>query len=124
MKPIKVALAIAVLTVVAGPAALAVGKQEGAPPHGKGVGHGPEYAPANPTPGPKNGAPPKGNAYGVHCKGESKEHVKGEQGTAFSRCVKNMAQAAHHKNMAPGQVCKGESKEHVKGEKGTAFSRC
>jgi len=38
--------------------------------------------------------------------------------------VKNLAQAANHKNMAPGQVCKEEGKKHVKGEKGTAFSRC
>ncbi|MEX0971829.1 MAG: hypothetical protein WDZ46_01050, partial [Solirubrobacterales bacterium] len=55
---------------------------------------------------------------------ESKQHVKGEKGTAFSRCVRNMAQAANHENMAPGRVCQGESKQHVKGEKGTAFSRC
>jgi hypothetical protein len=74
---------------------------------------GPEYTPA-----------PQGNAYGVACKGESKEHHAGEKGTAFSRCVTTMAHAAHHPNQAPGQVCKGKSKKHVKGEKGTEFSRC
>lgn len=74
---------------------------------------GPEYTPA-----------PQGNAYGVVCRGKSKEHVKGEKGTEFSRCVTAMAHAHNHPNQAPGQVCKGKSKEHVKGEKGTEFSRC
>jgi hypothetical protein len=125
MKSIKIALVIAALALVAGPAALAAGKPEGAPPYGKGKGHGPEYTPAEPpTPGPKDGLPAQAKAYGRYCKGESKKHVKGEQGTAFSRCVKAMAQAATHENMPPGRVCKDESRKHVKGEKGTAFSRC
>jgi hypothetical protein len=29
---------------------------------------------------------------GQVCKGESRKHVKGEKGTAFSRCVKHVAQ--------------------------------
>jgi hypothetical protein len=91
--------------------------------HAKGHGHtgatgatgstGPEYTPA-----------PKGNAYGVICHNESKEHKRGEKGTAFSRCVTALAHAHNHPNQAPGQVCKGKSKKHVKGEKGTEFSRC
>lgn len=76
---------------------------------------GPEYAPA---------PPPPAKAYGVICKGESKEHHEGEKGTAFSRCVTAMAHAANHPKQAPGQVCKGKSKKHVKGEQGTEFSRC
>jgi hypothetical protein len=75
---------------------------------------GPEYAPPQ----------PQGNAYGVICRGESKKHVKGEKGTAFSRCVTALAHAHNHPNKAPGQVCKGKSKKHVKGEQGTEFSRC
>jgi hypothetical protein len=116
----KIALVAGALALSVSPAALAMGKPEGVPPHGNGAheGNGPNYTPAEPLP------PNHAKAYGVRCKGESKEHVKGKQGTAFSRCVKNLAQAANHKNMAPGQVCKEEGKKHVKGEKGTAFSRC
>jgi hypothetical protein len=110
---IKIALVTGVVALACGSTALA------AKPADVPKGDGPTYTPAEP-PGP----PDHAKAYGVRCKGESKEHVKGEKGTAFSRCVKNLAQAAEHKNMAPGRVCKGESKKHVKGEKGTAFSRC
>lgn len=128
MKP-RIALAIGALALVASPTALAVGKPEGTPPHGHGQGAangaGVNYAPGEKGPrGPQGGLPEKAKAYGRNCQGESKKHVDGEKGTAFSRCVNNMAQAASHKGMAPGQVCKGESKKHVKGEKGTAFSRC
>lgn len=70
------------------------------------------------------GPNPEANAYGVHCKGESREHVKGEKGTDFSRCVTAMARAAHNENLTPRQACKETSRKHVKGEKGTPFSRC
>jgi hypothetical protein len=83
--------------------------------NGKGQGEGPNYETAPPS---------HAKAYGKYCKGESKKHVKGEKGTAFSRCVKTMARAANHENQSPGQVCKGKSKKHVKGEKGTEYSRC
>lgn len=63
-------------------------------------------------------------AYGVYCKEESREHVKGEKGTAFSRCVTAMARAAKNEELTPRQACKDMSREHVEGEKGTAFSRC
>jgi hypothetical protein len=126
MKLVKIALVTGALALVAGPAALASGKPEGSPPYGKAAGHAkaPEYTPAQPTPGPKNGLPSQAKAYGRYCKGESKEHVAGEKGTAFSRCVTAMAKAAKHNHMPPGQVCKGKSHKHVKGEKGTEFSRC
>jgi hypothetical protein len=125
----KIALVTGALVMALAPAALATGKPEGTPPYGhgkgQGQGQGPTYTPAEPnTPGPKAGLPEKAKAYGRYCKGESKKHEKGEKGTAFSRCVTNMAQAANHPSMAPGRVCKGESKKHEKGEKGTAFSRC
>ena len=82
---------------------------------------GPNYSPGG---GPHYAPPPHGNAYGFFCKGESKKHVKGQKGTAFSRCVKGMARADRNDKLSPGQVCKGLSKKHKKGEKGTAFSRC
>lgn len=87
---------------------------------------GPKYDPDNPKPGhpghPHGG--PKGNAYGYYCKGQSKKHVKGEKGTAFSRCVKAMARADKNESLHPKKACKALSKKHVKGEKGTPFSRC
>jgi hypothetical protein len=114
----KIAVGVCAMALTASPTALAMAKPAGVP---QGNAHGQENGA---SPGPKAGLPAKAKAYGRHCKGESKKHVKGEKGTAFSRCVTNMAQAAVRKNMAPGRVCKGESKEHVEGEKGTAFSRC
>jgi hypothetical protein len=124
---VKIALVTGVLALTLGPHALAAGKPDGVPPHGKGAanGKGPSYTPApDTTPGPKDGLPAQAKAYGRYCQGESKKHVKGEKGTEFSRCVRKMAQAAHQEHKSPGQVCKGESKKHVKGEKGTEFSRC
>lgn len=121
----KIALVTGALALTVGPTALAAGQPEGIPPGNPGAqGNGPHYTPGEPTPGPKAGLPAQAKAYGRYCKGESKKHVAGEQGTAFSRCVKAMAKAANHPNMPPGRACKGESKKHVKGEKGTAFSRC
>ena len=99
-------------------AAQAVGKPEDVP-----KGKGPGYEPASPPPpGPKAGLPAQAKAYGRYCKGKSKEHVKGEKGTEFSRCVKAMAKAAAN-DAAPREACKGLSKKHVKGEKGRVH-RC
>lgn len=81
----------------------------------------PHYKPAKPPPPPP---PTHAKAHGKRCQGKSKQHVKGEQGTEFSRCVKALRKAADNPHMPPGQVCEKESKEHVKGQKGTAFSRC
>jgi hypothetical protein len=86
---------------------------------------GPKYQPEkpqNPPQGPK--AEPKGKAYGYHCRGQSKKHVKGEKGTAFSRCVKALARADKNEELHPKKACKTLSKKHVKGEKGTPFSQC
>ena len=82
---------------------------------------GPKYQPETPK-GPKTA--PKGKAYGYYCRGESKKHVKGEKGTAFSRCVKALARAGKNESLHPKKACKGLSKKHVKGQKGTEFSRC
>ena len=82
---------------------------------------GPKYQPETPK-GPKTA--PKGKAYGYYCRGESKKHVKGEKGTAFSRCVKAMARADKNPSLHPKKACQALSKKHVKGEKGTEFSRC
>ncbi len=76
------------------------------------------------TAGPKSQG--KAKAYGKYCQGESKKHVEGEKGTAFSRCVAAMAKADPEGTEAqkPKKACKGLSKEHVQSEKGTAYSRC
>lgn len=95
------------------------GKSQGAP-----YGKGPTYTPGDPTPGPKDGLPAQAKAYGRYCQGFSKKHVKGEQGTPFSQCVKAMARAANNDGLNPRKACKGLSKKHVKGEPGTPFSRC
>jgi hypothetical protein len=98
--------------LVAGLAVLAIG----AVPAIAGA-TGPEYAPEHTT------HQPQGHAYGYYCKGESKKHVQGEKGTAFSNCVHTLKQA-DNKDLSAKQACKTESKKHVKGEKGTAYSRC
>ncbi|HEX2266240.1 MAG TPA: hypothetical protein VHH14_08140 [Solirubrobacterales bacterium] len=84
---------------------------------------GPKYNPDKPKPEHPHGGP-KGKAYGYYCKGQSKKHVKGEKGTAFSRCVKALARADKNESLHPKKACKGLSKKHVKGQKGTPFSRC
>ncbi|MGE5336032.1 MAG: hypothetical protein ACM3JL_01250 [Nitrososphaerota archaeon] len=107
----------------------------GQPEHPGSQGRGPNYTPEVPapehegsppegTPGPKASLPEKAKAYGVYCRGESRKHVKGEKGTAFSRCVTTMARLAHNEKLNPRRACKNESRKHVKGEKGTPFSRC
>lgn len=86
---------------------------------------GPNYQPEKPPEGPQGPkAAPKGKAYGYYCRGQSKKHVKGEKGTAFSRCVKALAQADKNENLHPKKACKALSKKHVKGQKGTPFSNC
>ena len=68
--------------------------------------------------------PSQAKAYGTHCQGQSKKHVKGQQGTPFSQCVKAMAKVASGKAKSAKAACKGLSKKHAKGKKGTPFSRC
>jgi hypothetical protein len=81
---------------------------------------GPDYAPEHPT---HPTTTPKGHAYGYYCKGKSKKHVKGVQGTEFSNCVRSLKQA-DNQDLTPKQACKDESKKHVKGVKGTDYSNC
>lgn len=92
-----------------------------------GMADGPTYTPEGPSYQPEHPAhppTPKGKAYGFHCKGESKKHVKGQKGTNFSLCVKAMAQADHNEKITAKKACKALSKKHVKGQKGTPFSTC
>ena len=66
----------------------------------------------------------KAKAYGKYCQGQSKKHMKGEKGTAFSRCVTAMAKADRVERLTARKACRALSKKRVKGEKGTPFSRC
>jgi hypothetical protein len=122
----KLAVIAGSLTLAIAPAAaLASGQPED--PGSQGQGKGPQYSPETPnpeTPGPKASLPEKAKAYGVHCRDQSRKHVKGEKGTPFSQCVTAMARAANNENLTPRQACKEMSRKHVKGEKGTPFSRC
>ena len=68
--------------------------------------------------------PSQAKAYGKHCQGQSKKHVKGEKGTAFSRCVTAMAKVASGQETSARVACATLSRKHVKGKKGTPFTRC
>ena len=86
------------------------------------AGNNPGTAAAG-TPGADAPAGVKAKAYGRLCQGQSKKHVAGEKGTAFSRCVTAMARVATGK-ASPTAACAGLSHKHVAGEHGTPFSRC
>jgi hypothetical protein len=117
----KIAMVLGALALAVVPA-MALADQPADP---GGQGNGPHYQPVAPTPpGPNATLPEKAKAYGVKCRGYSKKHVKGEEGTPFSLCVTAMAKAATNDDLTPRQACKELSKKHVKGEKGTEFSRC
>jgi hypothetical protein len=92
----------------------------------QGVEYAPEHPehPTHPVTGPYAPLPEKAKAYGVYCRGFSKQHVKGEKGTPFSQCVTAMAKVATSAGTSPREACVSFSKQHVKGEKGTPFSRC
>jgi hypothetical protein len=107
------------LKLAAGLAVLAMGLLPGM---AGAVSYQPEYHPETPQ-GPKQA--PRGHAYGYWCRGESKKHVKGEKGTAFSRCVRAHKRAANQPDMTAREACRGLSKKHTPhGDNGTAFSRC
>jgi hypothetical protein len=74
--------------------------------------------------GPQGEKASKAKAYGKYCHGQSKKHIKGQNGTDFSRCVNAMAQAHKDETVSAREACKALSKKHVKGQKGTPFSRC
>lgn len=115
----KIAVIVGALALLVAPtAALATGP-EYAPEHPEHPSH-----PAHPTPGPKASLPEKAKAYGVYCRGKSKQHVKGEKGTEFSRCVNLAAKMANNPRLTARAACKNESKVHEAGKKGTPFSRC
>jgi hypothetical protein len=72
-----------------------------------------------------------GKAYGRLCQGESKQHIAGQKGTPFSKCVTDMAHLAQSSQGSnnggptnPARACANQSKKHVAGEKGTPFSQC
>jgi hypothetical protein len=75
-------------------------------------------------PGPDAALPAQAKAYGRYCKGQSKKHVQGQKGAAFSLCVTAMARLARGKAASPTDACKELARQHVRGEKGTPFSRC
>lgn len=117
---LKLTVMVGALALATAPAVFAV-----QPADPGSQGKGPKYAPEKPeTPGPGASLPEKAKAYGVYCRDESRKHVKGEKGTAFSRCVTAMAKAAKDERTTARKACKGLSKKHVKGEQGTEFSRC
>lgn len=60
------------------------------------------------------------------CAALSHDHVAGQKGTPFSRCVVAVAKAEKTAAVAKKAkaACATASKVHVTGEKGTAFSRC
>lgn len=92
----------------------------------QGVEKAPEHPehPAHPMPGPKAPLPEKAKAYGVNCRGFSKQHLQGQKGTPFSQCVTAMAKAATSESMTARKACQGFSKKHVAGQRGTPFARC
>ena len=115
---LRIAVAIAALALTASPAALAAGKPQGVPPHGQGHGAGPgvTYTPGEGTPGPKTGLPEKAKAYGRYCRGESKEHVKGEKGTAFSRCVHDVVKLRQQERREAREARQKEHEENEESE--------
>jgi hypothetical protein len=141
----KIAMLAAAMALGAAPA-LALGPPNGTPiPTNTGTSHmptspgsqgaqGTSNAPSDPgsqgtshkpsTPGPKASLPAKAKAYGHYCQGQSKQHVDGTPGTAFSKCVTDMAKLANGSTNNPRTACKDESKQHVDGQHGTAFSQC
>jgi hypothetical protein len=96
------------------------------------TGQGNANKPAD-TPGPHASLPSKAKAYGRYCQGQSKQHVAGQKGTAFSQCVTAMAKAAHTSaptdtsaqvKSAARTACKGMSRKHAAGAHGSPFSLC
>jgi hypothetical protein len=120
---IKVAVLLGTAAMLLSPAAALAERPTDAPVHPTHPEH-PAH-PANSTPGPKAPLPQQAKAYGVYCRdaNASKEHVKGEKGTEFSRCVTAMAKVANGES-AKAACHSTASKEHKAGEKGTEFSQC
>ncbi len=105
-------------TPVGPPSTTPVGPPKSTPPTNQGTERKPS------TPGPKASLPEKAKAYGKYCQGQSKAHVSGTPGTAFSKCVTDMAKLASGSSTSPRTACKNESKKHVAGKHGTPYSLC
>ncbi len=144
--PAKLAAATAALTLGLASAALASGpgthgRSQSAPGHNRsqqtsstGTTATGTTTGTNSTPTPSN----NGKAYGRLCQGMSKKHVAGQKGTLFSKCVTDMAHAAHSAQTGngsqtttgsqstpnPARFCANMPKKHVAGQKGTPFSQC
>ena len=91
------------------------------------LGITPTLALAASSNGHHNGRPsttPAAKAYGKYCQGQSKTHVAGTPGIAFSECVSDMAKLANGSSKNPRAACKNLSKKHVAGQHGTPFSLC
>ena len=132
-RPRFVAFAAATVLGVAAAPAIVVAAPNSNSTDNPGVAHRPAKTTttdATPVSDPTPVTPPdatpgaKAKAYGKYCQGQSKKHVKGEKGTAFSRCVTAMAHLKVGDTDSPKEACKNLSKKHVKGQKGTPYSRC
>jgi hypothetical protein len=123
----RAALLLSGLALVASPAAAFASGPPSDP--GSPDNQGTQRAAANkPTssaePGPGASLPVKAKAYGRFCQDQSKQHVAGQKGTAFSQCVTAMAKLATSSTSSPRAACATMSKQHVAGQKGTPFSSC
>jgi hypothetical protein len=116
----KIALVLATLALGATPAvALANG-------HGKS-GSAPGHNKTTTTTSTTTTTTSSSKAWGRVCAAQnlSKKHVKGEKGTAFSRCVVAMAQLAKSSKTTPSSACSTESKKKTKGTSGPSdYAKC
>jgi hypothetical protein len=94
------------------------------PPDNKGTQTAAEHKTGGAQPGPNASLPAKAKAYGRYCQGQSKTHVAGQQGTAFSQCVTALAKLANGNTTSPRTACAALSRKHVAGQHGTPFSQC
>jgi hypothetical protein len=120
---VKATFAISSFLLVVVPA-IALAANPPGPPSNKGTetAAASQYKPG--TPGPGANLPAKAKAYGVYCKDQSKTHVAGTPGTAFSKCVTDMAKLATGSTSSPTTACANLSKKRVAGQHGTPFSLC
>jgi hypothetical protein len=138
--PAKLTAATAAMTLGIASAALASGPGTNHGRSGSAPGHNQSQQTSSTGTSSTTGTAPNSNAkaYGRLCQGMSKKHVAGQKGTLFSKCVTDMAHAAHSAQSGngtqtttgsqstpnPAQFCANMPKKHVAGQKGTPFSRC
>jgi len=67
--------------------------------------------------------PSSAKGYGFYCQNQSKAHIAGQKGTAFSRCVTAMAKLVHGDTKSPKAACDTLSRR-PDGHGGSPFSRC